>query len=77
MASLTQQLSWAQFVILIPIQYNLKRDFYAEMRRIEKWNLRKLHKKVDFMLYERTAISKKPELLVQAELYADYFLNAH
>lgn len=38
------------------------------MCRIEKWNVRTLRKKIDSMLYERTAISKKPELLVKAEL---------
>lgn len=67
-ASLTQQLSWTHFVMLIPIQDNLKRDFYAELCKIEKWNVRTLRKKIDSMLYERTAISKKPELVAQAEL---------
>ena len=54
--------------MLIPIQDNLKRNFYAELCRIEKWNVRTLRKKIDSMLYERTAISKKPELVAQAEL---------
>jgi predicted nuclease of restriction endonuclease-like (RecB) superfamily len=67
-ASLTQQLSWTHFVMLIPIQDSLKHDFYAELCRIEKWNVRTLRKKIDTMLYERTAISKKPELVVRAEL---------
>jgi hypothetical protein len=49
-ASLTQQLSWTHFVTLIPIQDSLKRDFYAEMCRIEKWNVRPLRKKIDSML---------------------------
>jgi DUF1016 N-terminal domain len=66
-ASLTQQLSWTHFVMLIPIHDNLKRNFYAELCRIEKWNVRTLRKKIDSMLYERTAISKKPELVAQAE----------
>ncbi|HEY4831664.1 MAG TPA: PDDEXK nuclease domain-containing protein [Waddliaceae bacterium] len=69
-ASLTQQLSWTHFVMIIPIQDSLKRDFYAEMCRIEKWNVRTLRKKIDSMLFERTAISRKPELVVQAELDA-------
>ena len=38
------------------------------MCRIERWNVRTLRKKIDSMLYERTALSKKPELVVQAEL---------
>lgn len=68
--SLTRQLSWTHFVVLIPIQDDLKRDFYAEMCRIEKWNVRTLRKKIDTMLFERTAISKKPELVVEAEIDA-------
>lgn len=67
-ASLTQQLTWTHLVILIPIQDDLKRDFYAEMCRIEKWNVRTLRKKIDSMLFERTAISKKPDLVAKAEL---------
>lgn len=68
--SLTRQLSWTHFVVLIPIQDTLKRDFYAEMCRIEKWNVRTLCNRIDSMLFERTAISRKPELVVQAEIDA-------
>lgn len=67
-ATLSRELSWSHFVDLFPLKEALKRDFYAEMCRIEKWNVRTLRKKIDSMLYERTAISKKPELLVKAEL---------
>lgn len=67
-ATLSQQLSWSHFVEILPLKEPLKRDFYAEMCRIEKWNVRTLRKKIDSMLYERTAISKKPEMLVKAEL---------
>jgi len=67
-ASLMRQLSWSHFVELIPLKDPLKRDFYAEMCRIEKWNVRTLRQKIGSMLYERTALSKKPELVAQAEL---------
>lgn len=67
-ATLMRQLSWSHFIELIPIKDQLKRDFYAEMCRIEKWNVRTLRKKISSMLYERTALSKKPELIVEAEL---------
>lgn len=66
--SLIRQLSWTHFIALIPLKEPLKRDFYAEMCRIEKWNVMTLRRKIDSMLYERTAISRKPELVVQAEL---------
>lgn len=67
-ATLLRQLTWTHFIALIPIKDPLKRDFYAEMCRIEKWNVRTLDKKISSMLFERTALSKKPEALVDAEI---------
>jgi predicted nuclease of restriction endonuclease-like (RecB) superfamily len=67
-AALLRQLSWTHFTMLIPINEPLKRDFYAEMCRVEGWSTRVLRKKIDGMLYERTALSKKPEQLVRQEL---------
>jgi len=67
-ASLTQQLTWTHFVEILPIKDQLNRDFYAEMCRIERWSVRTLRQKVQGMLFERTAISKKPDELIKAEL---------
>ena len=69
-ASLSRQLSWSHFVTILPLSEPLQRDFYAEMCRIENWSVRTLRKKIDGMLYERTALSKKPEKLVRQELDA-------
>jgi predicted nuclease of restriction endonuclease-like (RecB) superfamily len=69
-SSLLRQLSWTHFVSLIYLQDTLKRDFYAEMCRIEGWSTRTLRKKINGMLYERTALSKKPEKLIRQELDA-------
>lgn len=66
--SLIRQLSWTHFIALIPIKDPLKRDFYAEMCRLERWNVKTLRKKIDSMLFERTALSKKPDSLIQAEV---------
>jgi predicted nuclease of restriction endonuclease-like (RecB) superfamily len=67
---LSQQLSWSHFVELIVLEEALKRDFYAEMCRVERWSVRTLRDKIRSMLYERTAISRKPEKLAQQELEA-------
>lgn len=40
------------------------------MCRLENWNVRTLRKKIDCMLYERTAVSKKPDKLIKSELDA-------
>ncbi len=66
--SLIRQLSWTHFIALIPLKEDIKRNFYAEMCRVEGWNVKTLRAKIDSMLYERTALSKKPELVVRAEL---------
>jgi predicted nuclease of restriction endonuclease-like (RecB) superfamily len=68
--SLANTLSWSHFVEIIALKDSLKRDFYAEMCRVERWNVRTLRKKIDGMLFERTAISKKPEELAKLELSA-------
>jgi hypothetical protein len=48
--ALIRQLSWTHFLRLIPIDDPLKRDFYTEMARIEKWNTRTLQRKIGGML---------------------------
>ena len=41
-AALSRQLGWSHFVELIPLSDPLKRDFYAEMCRLERWSVRAL-----------------------------------
>ncbi|MBI1293024.1 DUF1016 family protein [bacterium] len=69
-APLARQLSWTHFIMLIPIDDQIKRDFYAEMCRMERWSRRTLRAKIDSMLYERTALSRQPEEVAKAELEA-------
>ncbi|CAG0959594.1 Putative nuclease YhcG [Methanosarcinales archaeon] len=68
--ALSGQLSWTHFREIIYLEDNLKRDFYAEMCRIERWSTRTLHAKIQGMLYERTVLSKKSEELITKELAA-------
>jgi predicted nuclease of restriction endonuclease-like (RecB) superfamily len=70
LVSLIRHLSWTHFIALIPLNDSLKRDFYAEMCRMERWSVRTLRRKIDSMLYERTALSRKPEKLIELELEA-------
>ncbi len=67
-ATLWRQLSWSHFRELLPLKEPLQREFYAEMCRVERWSVRTLHDKIGSMLYERTAISRKPEEVARAEL---------
>lgn len=69
-SSLMRQLSWTHLIYIIPLDDPLKRDFYAEMCRLERWSVRTLQKKIGGMLFERTALSKKPDQLIRQELDA-------
>lgn len=68
--SLIRQLTWTHIIALLPLKDPLQRDFYAEMCRIERWSVRALRSRIDSMLYERTALSKKPAKLIEQELSA-------
>lgn len=68
--ALRTQLNWTHFRILIAIDDPLKRDFYAEICRLDRWSTRTLQARIDSMLFERTALSKKPEELIRLELDA-------
>jgi len=67
-SALSRQLSWTHFRQIIYIEDGLKRDFYAEMCRIERWNTRTLSEKIQGVLFERTAISRKPEETIKNEI---------
>ena len=67
-STLSTQLSWSHFMELLPIKEPLARDFYAEMCRIEHWDVRTLRQKVGSMLYQRTALAKRPRSIIAAEI---------
>ncbi len=66
--SLMRQLSWTHFLQVLPIKDSLQREFYLTLAASERWSVRRLRKEIDGMLYERTAISSKPDELIKHEL---------
>lgn len=66
--ALSRELSWTHLRSIMYIDEPMKRMFYIEMCKLEKWSTRILQERINSMLYERTAISKKPELTIQNEL---------
>ncbi len=67
-ATLSQQLSWSHLIELNSVEDTLKRDFYIQLAVFENWGVRTLRQKVDEMLFERTAISQKPEDVIKSTL---------
>ncbi len=67
-SALMKQLSWSHIKLLIPIEDLIKREFYIEMCKLERWSVRVLQERIQSMLFERTAISKKPEQTIRNDL---------
>ncbi len=69
-STLSGELSWSHLKELIYIKDSLQREFYTQLCRNERWSVRQLRERINSMLYERTALSKKPESLIRKELTA-------
>lgn len=67
-STLRRQLSWTHIKTVIYLEDDLKRTFYIEMCKLENWSTRTLQERIQSMLYERTAISKKPEQTIKNDL---------
>ena len=67
-AQLARKLFWSHFIEVLPLKDSLQREFYITMAASGKWGRDKLRKEIDGMLFERTAISGKPEEFIKKEL---------
>jgi len=67
-STLWRQLSWSHIKIIIYMEDPVKRSFYIEMCKLEKWSVRVFQERINSMLYKRTAISKKPEQTIINDL---------
>lgn len=61
LSTLSTKLSWSHFIELLQIPDKLKREFYTTICANECWSVRTLRERIGSALFERTAISKKPE----------------
>ena len=67
-STLSRQLAWSHFLDLIYLKEPAARDFYAQMCSIERWSVRTLRERMRSMLFERTALSQKPDETIRQEL---------
>jgi len=67
-ATLSQKLSWSHFIEIVKMDTDIKRKFYVTMCINEHWSVRTLRERIGSALFERTAISKKPEQTIINDL---------
>lgn len=70
LAPFVAHLSWSHFTEILPLKEDIQREFYLTMAAEERWGVRTLRAKIDGMLFERTAISDKPDEVIRKELAA-------
>ena len=66
--TVSAQLSWSHFVQLSAIDDELKREFYLTFAVQARWSTRTLDERIGSLLFERSAISKKPNETIISEL---------
>ena len=69
-SALRRQFTWTHIKTFIYLDDPLKRDFYTELCGLERWSSRQLQERINAMLFERTALSKKPEETIARDLKA-------
>jgi predicted nuclease of restriction endonuclease-like (RecB) superfamily len=69
-STLSRQLSWSHLKELIYLDDPLKRDFYVELCQLEAWSVRQLRERMQSLLYERSALSRKPEDTIRHDIEA-------
>ena len=68
LSTVQRELSWSHLKALIYLEDPLKREFYIEICRVERWSVRQLQDRINSMLFERTAISKKPDDTIRRDI---------
>ncbi len=58
---LSDQLTWAHFVEIMPIDHDLERSFYEKQAILEKWTVRELKRQKNSALFLRLAASQDKE----------------
>ena len=67
-SAVQRQFSWTHLKSIMYIPDELARKFYMQMCCYEHWDTRTLDKKIESQLYERTAISRRPEDVIRQAL---------
>ncbi|NTY38468.1 PDDEXK nuclease domain-containing protein [Burkholderia diffusa] len=68
LSALRRELSWTHLKMLMYVEDPLKRGFYIELCRLERWSSRQLQERMQSMLFERSALSRQPDEVIRREV---------
>lgn len=66
--TLCTELSWSHLRLIAAVDDPLKRGFYVELCRLERWSVRQLQERMRSLLFERSAISRQPDETIRHDL---------
>lgn len=66
--TLCAELGWSHLRHIAALDDPLKRDFYVELCRLEGWSVRQLQERIQSLLFERSALSRKPDETIRHDL---------
>ena len=67
-SAVRREINWTHVKTLIYVEDPLKRNFYIELCRLEGSSSRPLQERIQSMLFERSAIARKPTEAIQQKL---------
>jgi len=77
--TLSRQLSWSHFLVLIPLKKQESKQFYAQKIAAEGWSVRELRNQVKIKAFERMAIANAQLQVANTEVHNifkdPYFLD--
>ncbi len=63
--TLSAKLGWSHYLELLELDNDLERDFYEKQCITEKWSVRELRRQIDSALFQRLALSKNKEQILE------------
>lgn len=63
--TLSRKLSWSHYSELLKVKDNLARSFYEKQCIKENWSIRELKRQINSMLFERIALSKNKDKVLE------------
>ena len=66
--TVSSQISWSHYLELIKIDEDPKRNFYIKETINSRWSVRELQRQIGSLLYERLALSKDKEKILELSI---------
>ncbi len=64
-AALSRKLSWSHYCLILRLEEKMARDFYMVESEREQWSVRELERQINSMLFERIALSKNKQKVIE------------